>query len=126
MRQDQYERLVALSEKLTDALLLELDPEQWPGAGLAPMAMDQQTRGDRYWCKKNAAATLTLIMKNNNLFDLIRRQSAGGGGGAELPPSADTGGDDDEDSGLDAEIRRAEKEAAQVLARAQKAAGAPR
>lgn len=120
MRQDQYERLVTLSEKLTDALLIELDPEQWPGAGLAPMAMDQKTRGDRYWCKKNAAATLTLIMKNNNLFDLIRRQEA------PLPPSADTGGDDDEDSGLDAEIRRAEKEAAQVLARAQKAAGAPR
>ncbi|CUJ67316.1 hypothetical protein [Achromobacter sp. 2789STDY5608628] len=126
MRQDQYERLVALSEKLTDALLLELDPEQWPGASLAPMAMDQQTRGDRYWCKKNAAATLTLIMKNNSLFDLIRRQTAGGGGAAEVPPGAAAPGEDDEDSGLDAEIRRAEKEAAQVLARAQKAAGAPR
>lgn len=121
MRQDQFERLVALSEKLTDALLLELDPEMWPGAGLAPMAMDQQTRGDRYWCKKNAAATLTLIMKNNNLFDLVRRQTAGEGGSAEVQPTAE-----ESEGGLDADIRQAEKEAERVLARVQKATGATR
>ncbi|WP_028354765.1 hypothetical protein [Bordetella petrii] len=121
MRQDQYERLMALSEKLTDALLIEIDPEHWPGAGLSPGQMDQQTRGDRYWCKKNAAATLTLIMKNNNLFDLMRRQTAGLGGGAEVTPETE-----DSEGGLDADIRHAEKEADRLLARVQKAAGTAR
>lgn len=120
MRQDQFERLVALSEKLTEALLLEIDPEQWPGSGLSPMAMDQQTRGDRYWCKKNAAATLTLIMKNNSLFDLIRRQAPGNDQPQSVPA------EESEDEGMDAEIRRAEREAARLLERAQKAAGAAR
>ena len=120
MRQDQYERLVALSEKLTDTLLVEIDPEKWPGAGLDPMTMDQQTRGDRYWCKKNAAATLTLIMKNNSLFDLIRRQAPGN----DPPPT--TPSEESEEDGMDAQIRRAEREATKLLERAQKAAGAAR
>lgn len=115
MRQDQYESLQTLTEKLTDALIAEMDPDQWPGAGLLPSAMDQQSRGDRYWCKKNAAATLTLIMKNTNLVDVIRRQTAAGGG-------AGTGGvtnDSENDNGLDGELRQAEQEASQWLKKIQ-------
>lgn len=121
MRQDQYDKLQALTEKLTDALLGEMDPEQWPGAGMLPSAMDQQTRGDRYWCKKNAAATLTLIMKNTNLVDVIRRQTAAGAGSG-------TGveGDSEDENGLEGEIRQAEKEAQQWLNKIQKQASKTR
>ncbi|MCY1197253.1 hypothetical protein D9M72_86150 [compost metagenome] len=122
MRQDQFERLIALQEKLVDVLLEEMDPELWPGSGLAPGAMDQQTRGDRYWCKKNVAATQSVLTRNASLIGLVQRQTAGDGGGVEVTPDA-PGADE---GGLDAEIRKAEKEAERVLARARKAAGAPR
>ncbi|ANA34475.1 hypothetical protein [Ralstonia mannitolilytica] len=109
MRQDQYQRLQDLTEKLTDKFLAEADPDTWPGAGVALASMDAQTRGDAYWSKKNAAATLTLILKTVNLVGVIQRNSADGGGGAEVPP------EQDEPDGLDGEIRAAEKEATRML-----------
>ena len=112
MRQDQYERLQALQEKLIDALIQEMDPEKWPGAGLDPASMDQQTRGDRYWVKKNAAATQSVVMRNANLIDVARRQSAAGGGSAAV---------EEEETSLDAELRAAEKEAERCLKKIQAA-----
>lgn len=109
MRQEQYERLQQLAEKLTDVFLEEANPEKWPGHGLAAGEMDQQTRGDRYWVKKNAAATLSVIMKTTSLVGVIQRSSAGGGGGGEVLP------DEQEPDGLDGEIRAAEKEAKRLL-----------
>lgn len=106
MRQDQYEKLQALSERLTDVFLDEAEPEQWPGHNIEPGAMDQQTRGDRYWCKKNAVATLTLIGRVAGLTDLIQKQSNAGNGAAGVT---------DEEATLDAEINAAEKEAAKLL-----------
>lgn len=115
MRQDQYEKLQALTEKLTDVFLQEAEPSKWPGANTEPTSWDQQTRGDRYWMKKNAAATLTVIMKTANLVGVIQQRSAGGeeGGAAvdEEKPEEDT---------LDAEIKAAEKEAARLLSQIQK------
>lgn len=110
MRQDQYEKLQTLTEKLTDAFIGEADPDKWPGAGVEPRAMDQQTRGDRYWCKKNAAATLTVIMKTTNLMGVIQMRRIGD----------DTGGANEsetekEEDNLDADIREAEKEAMKLL-----------
>lgn len=109
MRQDQFEKLQTLSEKLTDVFLGEADSDKWPGHGLEPGSMDQQTRGDRYWCKKNAVATLTLIGRVANLTQVIRMQ-----GGEPLPPGTSPDGTP-EDDGLDAEIREAEKEAQKLL-----------
>jgi hypothetical protein len=103
MRQDQYEKLQTLSERLTDVFLDEAEPEKWPGHNIDPGAMDQQTRGDRYWCKKNAVATLTLIGRVEGLTDMIRKQSNGAAVVA------------DEEATLDAEINAAEKEAAKLL-----------
>ena len=108
MRQDQYERLQALTEKLTDVFLDEANPDTWPGKGLAAGEMDQQTRGDRYWVKKNAAATLTVIMKTTSLIGVIQQRSAAGSGDGVQPES-------DEPDGLDGEIRAAEKEATRLL-----------
>lgn len=116
MRQDQYERLQALTEKLTDVFLDEADPEKWPGHGLAANTMEAQTRGDRYWCKKNAAATLTVIMKTTGLIGVIQQRSAAGVG-----DGVPAGGD--EPDGLDGEIRAAEKEAARLIDKAQRESG---
>lgn len=115
MRQDQYEKLQQLTEKLTDVFLSEADPDKWPGANLESGTMDQQTRGDRYWCKKNAAATLTVIMKTANLVGVIQQRSAGG-----KEDGAAVGEEKPEEETLDAEIARAEKEAAKLLDQVQK------
>lgn len=114
MRQDQYEKLQALAEKLTDTFLAEANPDAWPGHGVAMAAMDQQTRGDRYWCKKNAAATLSVIIRTTNLVGIIQQRSAGAGGG-EAPPAGTP-----EDDSLDADVRAAEKEATKLLDQLQK------
>ena len=107
MRQDQYEKLQTLSEKLTDVFLSEADPDNWPGSGWNPAQLTKEQRGDRYWSKKNAVATLSIISKIAQLTTVIQESSAAGLGSAN--------GVDDED-GLDAEIRQAEKEAAKLLA----------
>lgn len=60
MRDDQRKRLEELSEKLIDVVLEEADPDFWPGAGESLADVDQETRGNRYWCKKNAQATFVL------------------------------------------------------------------
>ena len=63
MRDDQFEKLEALQEKLCDTILTEADPDNWPGGKQLPKDLSQEDRGDRYWCKKNAAATFTLLNK---------------------------------------------------------------
>lgn len=115
MRQDQYEKLQELTEKLTDAFIGEADPAVWPGQGVAIAAMDQQTRGDRYWCKKNAAATLSVLVRTTNLIGIIQMRGAGGGAGGVTPAEQEK-----DDSGLDADIKAAEKEASKLLEQLQK------
>jgi len=116
MRQDQYERLQRLHEELTDVFLDEADPARWPGHGLQPSAMDQQTRGDRYWCKKGAVATIALMTRISNLTDIVQRSSAAG---TDQPEAVvDTAQDE-----LDAQVRAAEKEAAKLLKNLQSGAG---
>lgn len=107
MRPDQLERLNELSDMLGDVLLDEIDPREWPGAGKMPRDLDKQERGDRYWCKKNAAATLMLVSKVGDLTKnaLLSKYNT------------------DDDAHLDDEINRAEKEAAKLLAQLQDKAG---
>lgn len=119
MRQDQYEKLQDLTEKLTDAFIGEADPAVWPGHGVAIAAMDQQTRGDRYWSKKNAAATLSVLIRTTNLLGVIQMRGAGGGPGGVPPPEQET-----EERSLDDDIKAAEKEANRLLSKMQKTAQA--
>lgn len=109
MRQDQFEMLQALSEKLTDVFLDEANPDKWPGRGVDLANLSQQSRGDLYWTKKNAVATLSLIGRVASLTQVIRMQ-----GGEPLPPGAEPPADGEHDS-LDAEIKEAEKEAQRLL-----------
>lgn len=100
MRPDQLQRLADLSEKLADVVIEECDPDEWSGAGRAPREMTQQERGDRYWCKKNASATLSLLQR----VEQLRSPSEGA-------PQDQDGTD------LSHEISQAERRAAQLLDR---------
>jgi hypothetical protein len=105
MRQDQYEKLQALEEQLADVFIAEAEPAKWPGAAIEPANMDAQTRGDRYWCKKNAVATLSLIQRVGVLIGSVQASGAG------TTPAAEG----DEAESLDADIKAAEKEAAKLM-----------
>jgi len=109
MRQDQYERLQALEEKLIDVFLGEAEPTEWPGHGMKMAAMDSQTRGDRYWVKKNAAATGILAQR---VAGMIHQTQMGGAG--TQPPNG-SGDQADGERQLDAEIASAEREAEKLL-----------
>jgi len=85
MRQDQFERLQQLEERLIDVAIEEADPDQWPGKGVAVAAMDQQTRGDRYWVKKNAVATISLAQRVGVLMSSVQ--------GFGTTPTAEEGDD---------------------------------
>lgn len=124
MRVDQFERMQSLSEKLAEVFLEEADPDTWPGAGmttedwreleLADRKGAQQIRGDRYWSKKNAAATIMLIQRIQNLTDAIRLRQ---------PPDPDEPGaltETEQEIDVDTEIRRFEREAAALLDKVQR------
>jgi hypothetical protein len=69
MRPDQRARLAELDETLTDILIDELDPRNWPAAGVALAQMEKGERGDRYWHKKSAAMTMVIIKDVNALSE---------------------------------------------------------
>lgn len=101
MREDQARKLAALTERLADAVIKEADPWTWPGANVEPAQWTQAERGDRYWHKKNAAASLTLLTKLVFLGADWRTRKPG------------TRPEDEED--IDDTIRHAEAEAAKML-----------
>ena len=112
MRQDQFESLQKRAEQLVDLFIQESDPDKWPGAGIEPANMEKGTRGDRYWCKKDAVATLACAQRIVSLVDSVRAKTAAG----EATPGAVT--DDEEE--LEAEMQAAEVEAARILKNYQK------
>lgn len=107
MRDDQIVRLQALTERLGEVVINEIDPHNWPGHGKTPSELTQEERGNRYWCKKNAAATMTLLLKTVNIAGIMNRQK----------PAPDAGAEIDE---LDGEIAAAEREAQAIIDRMQK------
>lgn len=107
MRDDQIVRLQALTERLGEVVISEIDPHQWPGADKGLADLTQKERGDRYWCKKNAAATMTLLLKAVNIAGILNRSK----------PAPDTGAAIDE---LDGELAAAEREAQAIIDRMQK------
>lgn len=108
MRADQYERLQSLSERLTEVFLIEGEPDNWPGAGVPPAELTKAERGDRYWSKKNAFATISLIHRVGGLVATIQTDSARGSGAAAVH---------EEEASLDAEVREAEALAKQLMDR---------
>lgn len=115
MRQDQFEALQKRGEQLVDVFLAESDPTKWPGHGLEPATMEKTTRGDRYWCKKDAVATLACAQRIFNLVQVIRERSA-----PDLPPGPD--GEAPVEDSLDEEVAAAEAEATKLLDQVQRGA----
>jgi hypothetical protein len=113
VRDDQYLRLQALNEKLIDAVIVEANPDAWPGDPTKLAEMSREVRGDRYWCKKNAAATLSVIMKLTSITGMMERTLRG-----TAPAPGDPDGDDETD--LDKEMKAAEREAKTALAKIQR------
>lgn len=108
MRDDQYIRLQQLEEKLTEQFITEADPVNWTGDGILPKNLTQMERGDRYWCKKNAVATISLTIRVGSLLGMVQRRGSGTTPEGEDP--ADTG-----EGLLDAEVKAAEAEAEKLL-----------
>lgn len=104
MREDQIQRLEELRDELVETALRDADPATWAGAGKAPIDMTQQERGDAYWCRKMATATVALLGKVHNIVSTHTAPSAGAG---------------KDEGDLDREIARAEREAAALLERMQ-------
>lgn len=121
MRQDQFQKLQQLEEKLIDVFIDEADPTSWPGQGLKLSAMDSQTRGDLYWCRKTAASVLVLAQKVGGMVSTAQQRAAGtlpaAGEGGEQPAGQDDGAQ------LDALVDSAEREALRLMRELQGAGG---
>lgn len=100
MRPDQLQKLQSLSEALADVVLDEADPAHWPAAGVRPADQTREERGDRYWAKKSAAATFSLLITveklTTNTQEALGREAY-------------------EDGELDQQSARAEGQAARLL-----------
>lgn len=103
MRADQLQKMRHLQEKLAEVFFTESDPDKWPDM------LTRDSRGDRYWHKKNASASLSIICRIENLLALRDGRASGDA------PNKD-------DDNLDDEIKAATKEAEQIAAAAVKRA----
>lgn len=110
VRDDQYLRLQSLNEKLIDVVLVEADPAQWSGDGKPLAELTKDERGNRYFDKKNAAATLSVIMKLTSLTGMMERTLRGTG----AQPI------DDGETDLDKEMALAERDATAALKKIQR------
>jgi hypothetical protein len=116
MRQDQYERIQGLTEQLADVFISEADPTKWPGATIPVDMQDKTIRGDRYWMKKNAVATMALMQRISSFVDVIQRRQLPID--PELPP-----GEEGEEVSVDKEIDRYETQAQQLIKQMQSQTG---
>ncbi len=85
MRPEQIKRLADIEEQLVDVFAAECKPEEWP------TMEDKASRGDRYWHKKNALATLAIV---GRIQTVLRDVRAGDGTGDKAPPKDDEEGDE--------------------------------
>jgi hypothetical protein len=115
VRQDQYEKLQSLEEQLLDVFFQEVEPTDWPGHGKKPRDMTQQERGDRYWVKKSAAATLALTQRVEILIGRVQLAGAGTTPGQPVDGEGQDAEIAEATSSLDREIAAAEREAAELM-----------
>lgn len=103
MRPDQITRLLELSEQLADRFILEADPQEWPGSGMAPADASREERGDAYWCKKNAMATGGVLRFT---LDVLAKQT---------PADPNKPADPEKESDLDRQVREAERKSKKLV-----------
>jgi hypothetical protein len=138
---DQLQRLMGLEGKLLDVALEESDPDKWISAeqaeaeaeeldrqaakaeedGFSDIAKDLRDeakglrkgwKGQRYWEKKNATATVSLLTKLELYRQRIEEGRQPGKGGGSL----------DDDAKIKADVKEAEKKVKSRLALVKKRA----
>lgn len=77
MKPEQLDRLLDIAERVTTVFIDEANPDHWSGSGLSLAEMDVETRGARYWDKKNAIQTGTLLAR---IIDLSKYDKNAGKG----------------------------------------------
>jgi len=111
MRPEQVSKLASIEEQLIDVFIAEAEPGKLPGMKTA------QDRGDRYWFKKNALATLRLVA---NIQTVLREIQSGDGGDNKQPKPSEA----DDSETREKEIERLNKEGIAILERHRKRQGA--
>lgn len=101
MRPEQVTKLGKIEEDLTDLFITEAQATDWPGMET------KEDRGDRYWHKKNALATLTIVGRIQTVLRDIRTDSGKGDG---LPPGPD-------EETIEQEAKRLEAQGVAILKR---------
>lgn len=109
MRQDQFQKIQDLTEKLADLFINEANPDNWPGAHISIDMQDAKTRGDKYWHKKNAVATIALIQRITYYVGTIQRNSI------PIDPEAGDVPDTSSEVSIDNEIDKYEKSAKDLI-----------
>lgn len=107
MREDQRQKIQALSERLADRFLMDADPDTWAGGSKQSCDMNQQERGDAYWSRKMAMATGGVLRYVLDLHEKIN----------ERQPANDTPEHAAREADMDRAIREAERRAAQAVQR---------
>lgn len=79
---ETLKRLETRQAQLAEILVAETDSKTWPDANT------RDGRGDRYWHKKNAGATATLMVKIQSILDQALKKPVVGDP-KEPPPGAD-------------------------------------
>lgn len=103
MRQDQFDRLLKIEEKLTDIFMDEADPSAWPGLGKASAKLSAGDRKERYLFKRAAAETAQLLVRTQLLI--------GQAGGQGTTPSDLPAQTEEEDNDIEREVVSAERDA---------------
>ena len=61
MTPDQLQRIADLTEKLADVFIKEANPDNWTAPGTMPADMTTEQRGNRFWDRKGASATGSVL-----------------------------------------------------------------
>lgn len=102
--------LADLADRLVEIALDEGDPTKWPGHGKSVGEMDKAERGDRYWSKQNAQATIILAKQ---LYSIVTIRRASQAARIGLNPSMPT-----DDEVLAAQTTEAERNAEAAVRKA--------
>lgn len=102
---DTLKKLEQRQQELADIFIDETDATKWPGTE------DRTQRGDRFWFKRNAGATATLIVKIQSMLDMALKQPPMG------DPKQPVPGDEPAEDNAEALAASAMEEAARIIAK---------
>ena len=103
------DRLNELADKLTEVMLFEADPVNWVGHGENIGELGGKERMARQNDKRDAAATIQILVKLHSLIDLNKRTNDGNVIAAD---------EEEEAKELAAKVRAAQREAAKIVSKA--------